>query len=411
MINLRAQQADLEQKINAVINQVVRGIQGEVETARAKEASLRASLQLLENSSATQDEAQVQLRELQRQADSNRTLYENFLNRFKQTSAQEDIQQPDARLLAQAFVPTSPSYPRTGSMMAMAIVGSVLLGFAAAFFVERLDNGFRTGEQIEQIAHATPLGLVPDLKSNELPYDVIVTHPVSPYAEAVRTARTALRYSDVDHPPKVVMVTSSLPDEGKSVFALSLARSVAISGGRALLIDCDFRRPTMAKLLKIDPKPDILSLFEPNGDFKAVLRIDERSGLHFLPSVPGTTNPQDLLGSKQFRMLIDKLRLQYDFIVIDTPPILAVSDALILSHIVDTTMFLVRWGRTARPVALGALKSFRQNGGSLAGIVLSRVDFRKHATYGYGDSGYYYGHYGSHYGAYAQYGGKPYAKS
>ena len=110
--------------------------------------------------------------------------------------------------------------------------------------------------------------------------------------------------------------------------------------------------------------------------------------------------------------MIDVLRPHYDLIVLDTPPVLAVSDAYILSHLADATIFLVRWGRTPRPVLLGALKSFRANGGNLAGVVLSRVDFRQHATYGYGNSGYYYGHYGRRYGRYgkeyAAYGGKPY---
>ena len=401
MINIKAQEQDVQRKIRDEITKAVQAMSDEVAAARAKEASLRTSLENLQKTAAAQGQTQVGLRELERQADSNKTLYEDFLNRFKQTSAQEDIQQPDARLIATARVPGGPSYPRPTLFIAIVFLGSIVVGVAAAFGIERLDNGFRTGEQIERIAHVTPLGLVPMLTSGEKPQDEVISRPVSAYAEAIRTIRTALRYSDVDNPPKVVLVTSALPDEGKSVFSLSLARSVAFSGGRALLIDCDLRRPSVAKQLKADVKTNVLSLFEPNADFKSAVHVDEVSGMHFLPSVSGTANPQDLLGSKQFRSLVERMRNHYDLIVLDTPPVLAVSDALILSHIADTTMFLVRWGRTARPVVLGALKSFRQNGGNLAGIVLSRVDFRRHATYGYGDSGYYYGYYGgTQYGSY-----------
>lgn len=408
MVNIRAQISDLKAKIQDEINRVFRGMAGEVEAARAKEAALRASLQQLQQSNSIQDEAQVQLRQLEREAEANRTLYETFLNRFKQTSAQEDIQQPDARIVAAATAPSSPSYPRRGPLIGFAFAGSVLIGIFAAFGVERLDNGFRTGDQLEKFAMVTTLGLVPDIKTKELPQDTIVKRPVSSYSEAIRTIRTALRYSDIDNPPKIVLVTSSLPAEGKTVFATSLARSVARSGGKALLIDCDLRRPSIGRLFGSSSEPGILSLFEPGADTRAAIHVDEASGMHFIPATAGTSNPQDLLGSQSMRALLEEMRRHYDLIVIDAPPVLAVSDPLILSHIVDTTMFLVRWERTPRAIVLGALKSLRANGGDLAGVVLSRVNVRRHAAYGYGDSGYYYGHYGQYYGDYSKI---PYSKT
>lgn len=401
MINIKAQERDLQTKIEDEINKIVRGMAGELAAARAKEASLRESLQDLQKTTGQQGEVEVQLRQLEREAESNKTLYENFLNRFKQTSAQEDIQQADARLLATARIPSLPSFPQTRRLILMAFAGSALIGLLVAFTAERLDNGFRTGEQLEKLAQIPALGMVPDeTKSGLSPIDTIIKKPISPYSEAIRTIRTALRYSRVDDPPRVVMVTSSLPAEGKSVFALSLARSVASSGGRALVIDCDLRRPSMASNLGVDAKPGLLGLFEEGASLESVLRVEAASGMHFIPSSPGTPNPQDLLGSKHMRAFIDAMRDQYDLIVLDTPPVLAVSDALILSHMVDTSMFLVRWGKTPRPVVLGALKTFRTNGSNLAGVVLSRVDFRRHASYGYGDAGYYYGHYGKHYASY-----------
>ena len=287
MINIKAQESDLRQKIKEETDKIVASMAGEVAAARAKEASLRGSLQALQQTSSTQGQAEVQLRELERQAESNRTLYENFLNRFKQTSAQEDIQQADARLMAPAVVPTLPSYPPKAIIMSVAFLGSILIGIVAAFGAEKLDNGFRTGHQLEKIAHVTPLGLIPDLSNNKAPQDTILSQPVSPYSEAVRSARTALRYSDIDNPPKVVMVTSSLPDEGKSVFSLSLASSVAFSGGRALLIDCDLRRPVIAKLLRVEGKPGILGLFEPGADMQGSMRVERGVRPPFHPIVAG----------------------------------------------------------------------------------------------------------------------------
>lgn len=401
MINIRAQERDLNQKIQDEIDRIVRAMQGDVTAARAKVGSLRQSLGQLQSSA--ESAAVVQLRELQREAEANRTLYENFLNRFKQTSAQEDIQQPDARIIADATTPAVPSFPKKVPLIGFAFLGSVMMGVFAAFGIERLDGGFRTGEQFEKLTQTPVLGLEPDLRGEE-PQNVVIDRPVSAYAEAIRSIRTALRYSDVDDPPKVIMVTSSLPNEGKTIFALSLARSVAKSGGRALLIDCDMRRPALSQLFDVDAQPGLLSFFDDKSGKTNAIRVDTESGLHFIPVASGISNPQDLLGSKHMKVLIDVMRPRYDLIVLDTPPLLAVSDALVLSHIADASIFLVRWARTARPVALGALKSFRAIGGKLAGVVLARVDMRAHSTYGYGDPGFYYGYYGK-YRSYDRYGG------
>jgi capsular exopolysaccharide synthesis family protein len=207
-----------------------------------------------------------------------------------------------------------------------------------------------------------------------------------------------LTFTNVDDPPKVVLVTSSVPQEGKSIFANSLARSAARSGGRVLIIDCDMRHPTQAGLLKSPKSPGLLSYFSEGTDFDKLIQVDEVSQMHYLPVWKGATNPQDLLGSQQMKMLLDRLREKYELIVLDAPPVLAVSDALVLSHLVDATLFLIRWGETPRKVALGAIKLLRTQGAGLTGFVLSRVDVRRHAKYGYGDAGYYYGRYGSYYG-------------
>jgi capsular exopolysaccharide synthesis family protein len=404
MINIKAQERDLDLKIQDEINRIVRGMDGDVATARAKLDSLRQSMAALQT--APQNDAQVQLHELQREADANRTLYEDFLNRFKQTTAQEDIQEPDARIISEATVPSAPSYPKKLPLIGFAFLGSFVIGGMVAFGMERLDVGFRTGEQFERLVHVPVLGLEPALFTGEEAHEVVVQRPVSSYSESIRSIRTALRYSDVDNPPKVIMVTSSLPDEGKTVFALSLARSVAKSGGKALLIDCDLRRPSIAKQFGVESNPGLLAFFDDAADKSKIICIDAESGLHYIPTPSGTPNPQDLLGSKHMKALIDVMRERYDLIVLDTPPLLAVSDPLVLSHSVDATVFLVRWARTPRQVVLGAMKSFRTLGGKLAGVVLSRVDMRQHATYGYGDPGYYYGYYGR-YSGYDTYGHNP----
>ena len=390
MVNLKAQTDDIHQKIMQEASNSVRAAADELTAARAKEASLRTTLNSLTHSTGEQDKAQVQLGELQREAQANKALYEDFLNRFKQTSVQQDIQQADSRAVAAATPPGGPSYPNTALYTSVALAVSVFCGVLVALFLELLDNGFRTSDQVEKTLGLATLGMVPGVGVGRKAHEMVVSEPVAAYSEAIRSVRTALRYSDVDNPPKIVLVTSSLPAEGKTVFSTSLARSVARSGGRSLLIDCDLRRPGVTRILGAKPASGLVDCLDGSVPIESIIQTDEKSGMDFIAAKSGTSNPQDLLGSQHMKELLEQMRSRYDLIVLDSPPVLVVSDPIILSHVADTTMYIVRWEKTARHVVEGALKMLRANGGDLAGVVLSRVNTRRHAHYGYGDSAYYY---------------------
>jgi len=397
IINVRAELRDVRRQIGSEINKIIGGLAQEAESARIRERSLQTQLGELQNRAAQSNSAEVKLRELEREAQANRVLYESFLSRSKETAEQEDMQQADARVIARADLPIDPSFPNKKLFVALAFIGSALFGVLLAIVVERLDNGFRAAEQIEQVTGISGLGMVPAVPAAQrlsAPLEeFLLKKPSSAFAEAVRSVRTAILYSHVDKPPRAILVTSAVPEEGKSSLAVSLARSSAKAGQKVLLIDADLRRPRIHKVLRGHNDATLAELFANQKTAEEVLNIDEESGMHFICARTGMPNPQDLLGSQSMRDFIRSVSQHYDLVVVDSPPVLAASDAIVLSRIVDATVFVVRWEHTPRQVVLGALKQLQGVGGSIAGIVLTRVNVKKHARFGYGDSGYYYGKY------------------
>jgi capsular exopolysaccharide synthesis family protein len=397
IVNVRAELRDVRRQIASEINKIIGGLAQEAEAARVRERTLQTQLGELQNRAAHTNSAEVKLHELEREAQANRVLYENFLGRFKETAETEDMQQADARVIARADLPLDPSFPNKKLFVALAFLGSALFGVLLAIIIERLDNGFRTADQIEQITGISGLGMVPAVAASHRlssPLEeFLIKKPSSSFAESVRSVRTALLYSHVDKPPRAVLITSAVPEEGKSSLAISLARSSAKAGQRVLLIDADMRRPRVHRILNGRNDATLADLFAGQKTAEEVLNVDEETGMHFICTRAGMPNPQDLLGSQHMRDFIRSVSQHYDLVVVDSPPVLAASDSVVLSRIVDATLFVVRWEHTPRQVVLGALKQLQGVGGSIAGIVLTRVNVKKHARFGYGDTGYYYGKY------------------
>ncbi len=397
MINARAEARDLENKIRTEVNKIVKGLENEVNVMRVRETTLRTNLEDMKKRAAHANKASIQLRALEREATANRTLLEAFLSRFKETSAQEDLnaQTPDARIISLAEIPDTPAFPKKRLIIALAFMGSTLIGLMLAFAVEQLDAGFRSGEQIEQATGMPVLGLVPMLTGLDAigrsPATYILEHPRSAFGESIRTLNTSILLFRVDAPPKTILITSSLPKEGKTMLSVSLARLRGTAGQKVIVIDADIRRPNIHRVFGTALQPGLTELLAGQASLEEVVRKDEATNAHFIPAGRSVPNPSDLLGSEQMKKYIDGLTKIYDLIVFDSPPVLAVSDARILSNAVDMTVFVVRWAHTRREVVNQGLKQIITSGGHLAGVVLSLVDAKKHARYGFADSGYYYG--------------------
>jgi polysaccharide biosynthesis transport protein len=229
------------------------------------------------------------------------------------------------------------------------------------------------------------------------PHELAVTKPGSIYGEAVRTIRTALLLSDSERPPVTLLVTSSVPNEGKTSTALSIACQSAKTGQRCIVLDCDLRQSAIHTHFGVPNQIGLADYLVGKARLEEVIEIDPISGAHFIPAGARAPNPIELLGSAQMRRLIKALSQAYDLVVMDTPPVLAVSDALVMVRHVDATVFLIRWEKTRRQAAVSGLKLALEAGAHLAGVVLSQVDVKRHAQYDYADSGYYYGGYNKYY--------------
>ena len=397
MINVKAELDDIRERLEAEVEKIVHGLDNELEVARIREQTLDRNLENLRAEAAKLNTFQGRLRVLEREAAANRTLFDTFLSRWKETGRQEEIQHADARIISYAEVPARPVSPRKTRIVGAALGFSVFLGIFLVYLIEELDSGFRSSEQIESMTGYGVLSLVPlltrlRLKRNQ-PVTYAMDRPASSFAEALRTLYTGILLSNVDTPPKSLLITSSLPEEGKTVISAAMARLLARSGRRVLLIDADLRRGQIAKVLDL---PNEYGLVEILGrrqhSLDEVVQHDGVSGLHVL-TTGGTVvpNPPDLLDSDRMRALLSEAGEAYDLIVIDSPPVRLVSDTRILSHLVDKTVFVIRWAKTRRGVATLGIKQIVEAGASVAGVVLSIVDVPKNARYGYADSGYYYG--------------------
>jgi exopolysaccharide transport family protein len=403
ILQARAEQGQIQGRIAQEVAKIIASVQGDAEAARAKEAELQAQVDILERKAGGLGQNEVELRQLEREAQSSRAVYEDFLKRFKELREQQDIQQPDARILASATVPTSPAFPRYGLTMSGAFVVGLILGALVILLLERLDGGFRTGEQIERLTGRPLVGMIPALNRSTLgkltPARFAIEKMTSAYAEALRSAYTAMTLGTLDRPPRVVMVTSSLPAEGKSTFACSLAGLVARSNPdkKILVMDCDLRRSSVAGTLNVQGTEGTVDEYlAGTKTLEEVIGRDEQSGVYYVLARSNTPNSAEILDSNAMHSFIAALSNQFDLIFLDTPPLMAVADALVTARLSDYILFLVRWERTPREIAINALRLFRDLPKSI-GVVLVQVDVRRHSKYGYGDYGYYYSKYKDYY--------------
>lgn len=392
MIALKDEKKNLDAKIEEEVKRIIRNLANEVSVAKARLSSLDESLGEIQGTANVQGKASIKLRELERDAQTNRTLYDTFQARFKATENKDQIQTPDARVIQGAAVPLDASFPNKPLIMGVTLFGAGVMGMLIALMLERLDNGFRIGPEIERATRLSNLAVVPMLKGAKHVADRVIQKPLSVFSESIRSVNAGLQLSNVDKPPKVVMITSSMPSEGKTSLAVSLGRLASKSGARVLLIDGDLRHPSVG--LQFSPRPPEAGLVEVLAgrlELASVLHRDPISPLEFVPVAHAPANPADLLASQAMRSMIQELRNHYDLIILDAAPVLPVSDSRMLARLADKVIYVVKWDATPREAVVSGIKLLRDANADIAGTVLTQADLRRHAIYGYGYTSYGYG--------------------
>ena len=400
MIAMGAKVNDIKRKIRSEVKKIAAGLRNSLAVYRSRENSLAHSLKQIKRKTGGNNKDEVQLRALEREADANRTLFETFLTRFKETTSTQGLEQADARVISDAEPPLSASFPKKKLLLIVSFIGSLFFAIVLVFVLEMLNPGIRSPEQVQDLLKVATLGIIPiSTDSKVSPHQYLLDKPQSSLAEAVNTLRVSLSVLNPDSQVKTMLVTSSVPSEGKSTLTLMIARQSAKVGQRVVIVDADLRRPTIEKQMGLK---DTLGLTDLLGQKELslddVLTEDPKTGMQILARGKASfVNPTDLFASRRMQVIVNELKERFDLVIFDSPPIMAVPDARVLSGLIDKVIFVVAWDKTPRKVIHSALHQLQREGhNNLAGVVLQQVNLQQYGRYG--DSGYYY-----HYSQYGQY--------
>lgn len=404
MLQVLNQLAAVRARFNIETQRITLAVRAELDAATSEEDELKDLVDKASVVAGTASQYEAEQKQLEREAQSNRALYESFLNRFKELREQQDIQRADARILAYARPSGAPSSPNFKSGLTGAFVIGCLLGMAGAIAIEKLDRVFRSAAQVEEATGVSVLAMVPEVKGTAAARSNVVTNilenTTSPAAEAVRAVFTAISLASLDRLPRVVAVTSSTPSEGKTTFVAALGGLLTKmnTSRRVLIVDLDLRQAKLSAALGLNDRGGTIDEYLMGTKTLAeCVRRHEQSGVYYICARRNTPNAPEILESHAMKAAVDVFSDNYDLVILDAPPVLAVSDARIVARLADYTVFLIQWAKTHREVVKTAISALLEVTNHV-GVVINRVNLFKHGRYGYGDHGDYYSRYRGYYG-------------
>lgn len=418
VINLRNRMRDIRRSILEEVRRLTEAARNDQTSAKQRQEEIEKQLAEAVAVSRSTNAAGVTLRELQTKAKEYRNLYETFLQRYMGSTQQQSFPISEARVIYAASPPLKKSKPKTLIVFALSLFGGIGLGSGLAFARDLMDRVFRTPTQLEETLGLPCLSVVPELhlapatshtlqdpnlrvlsKSPSLHW-AVVNRPLSRFAESIRSIKLGIDLSRGQASNKVIGITSTQPHEGKSTIAACLAQLIGQSGKSVIIVDCDLRNPSLSKALAPSAKVGLIEVLLGTQAIEDALWTDTETSLVFLPAVKNRTllHSSEMLAADPMRILVEKLRSIYDYVIVDLPPLTPIVDARASSTLVDSFVYVVEWGRTKIDVVKHALHTAPNVYENVIGTVLNKTDIKEMASYDGSRSDYYSESYYSHYG-------------
>jgi succinoglycan biosynthesis transport protein ExoP len=417
---VRAQLRDTQKLIGDEVQRILQSRRHAYEVADARETSLATSLNGLQDVSSASGQAEVRLRALQREADANRTLYESFLGHYKEATARESFELPEARVVSNASVPMRPSFPKALLFIGLAVPLGVGLGSLLAIGIDRFDRRVRTMKQVETISGMPGIATLPLIGLRELSritkrgrrelseyraqsprmlplalqpplMRYIIEEPNSVFAEGIRAVRLCVQRAARSRTMQVVMLTSAIDGEGKTTLAANLALSYAMMGIRTLLIEGDIRNPELTRSLCPNAEVGLFDVARGRASLAQTILIDKTTTLSVLPSPMSEEfeTMSEFAYSDGMSIIMSELRRHFEMIVIDAPPLVPLVESRALGEHADGIVLAVGWERTPEDLVGRAIDLLAPIKDRLLGTVLTCVDLRKMRGYNYYESSAY----------------------
>jgi capsular exopolysaccharide synthesis family protein len=413
VVELNNQLKQLRKEITAEETRMQQRIRDEYLAALQRESLLTTAFEQQKQQANQLNESAIEYSTLKRDADTNRQLYQDLLQRLKEAGVSAGLRSSNIRVVDVARTPTSPITPDVPRNIRFGVLLGLACGIGLAFVLESLDTSIRNMEELSAISMLPALGTIPlqlssngnlrkrlktvsaEIEKSESPTLVTYARPQSEAAEAYRALRTSILLSSFGAPPKVILVTSAMPQEGKTTVSANSALVLAQRGSRVLLVDADLRRPAIGKLFGIRSRGGLSTLISGSDKVEdVVLPCPEVPNLWILPAGPIPPQPAELLGSAVMKDHITRWRNEFDHIIVDTPPCLSVTDAVLLSPEADRVILVARSGKTTKAALRHACDVLLQVNARVMGIVLNALDRHSaEAYYQYGYGGRYANHY------------------
>ena len=396
MRDLASQIELAHRELNAEIDKVVGGIQAEFQTARAREQALERSLAGQQQESLGLDRKMLEYSALEREAQSNRQLYENLLARSKETGAANEYRGSSIQVIDRAEVPVYPILPRTQRDLMVAMVAGLVMAFGLAFGFEYFDSRIKLPEEVKTHLNLPFLGMIPAFSGGDKDGESPLLHPDAPpaFSEAIRAVRTAVLFSSAEEGSRSVVVTSTGPHEGKTLVSSSLAITLAQAGQRTIVVDADMRRPRMHEALGRSQEPGLSNVLVGEAALADATRATSVPNLTLLAAGHIPPNPVELLCSPKYNDLIAELKRRFDWVVIDAPPVMPVTDAAVVANNSSGVLFVIGSEMTPRHNAAAAIEQLKSANAKFIGAVLNKVHIQRHSYY---YAPYYRKEYGKYY--------------